>query len=74
MAWNPILYCAICWQEFDTAKEHNTGSLLNTKTGNVRLDGICPGDIRKRVPMAKLTTTPKEQFWLALDDGEPIVI
>lgn len=74
MAWNPLLYCAICWQEFDNPAEHNSGSLLSTRTGNQRLDGLCKGDIRKVSDRPKMAKFQRQSNGLELDSGDPIVI
>jgi len=64
-------YCVICWQEFKTPIEHGAGSYFD----RARLNGYCPGDIRKR----EAGTQPRPQYDPSLQptlgfSGEPIEI
>lgn len=75
MSWKPLLYCRICWQEFDRPEEHGLGSLLSTRTGTVRLNGICPGktsDIHAIADRPKTVKFTKQSESLSLDAGDPI--
>ena len=61
-------YCILCWQEFDDLAHHNRGSFF----GFQKLNGDCPGDIRRREPMPRGTNQKAEFPALDLEAGEPI--
>lgn len=65
-----IWYCAICWQQFDHIKEHNTGSWV----GLERIDGVCKGDIRQCRDTIKNPSTSAVPGSFDFDSSEAITI
>jgi hypothetical protein len=61
-------YCILCWQEFDDPSQHNAGSFH----GKERLNGGCPGDIRRRPDHSKALNSKHESPLLDLDAGDPV--
>ena len=63
------LYCALCWQEFNNARDHNATSEFNGK----RLNGYCAGDIRRSEAVPARQSKRAEEPLLP-DPGEGIII
>lgn len=65
-----LLYCALCWQEFDHSQEH---PLASKDDRGRRINGICRGDIRRQerpqLQRVKRDTPPNLP-----EAGEPLVI
>lgn len=73
MAIKYRMFCAKCWQEFDTVAEHNSGSMVATQgmwEHLVRLDGSCAGDIHLTADYPRPTRPkPAPEPELAFGEG-----
>lgn len=66
-----LLYCAICWQEFDSPSEHDAASAYKGE----RLNGHCRGDIRLATPKSRTQIKRMAQKEaLPLDSADPIIL
>ena len=64
-----LLYCAICWQEFDYPEQHDAASAYKGE----RLNGHCPGDIKRQDRQHNPRVRPDTPPYLP-EAGEPLTI